>query len=233
MLDTLTESISKIDTPRNYWVGLNDAPRNNIELYTLRSWRAYHPTIDPRSVVGLEWWYHVGKTIIGVNPHFDCDEQKKMREHVIRVPLGCTINYLSDSPEAPTVITNVEPDWYPGEKFYRPTEVVYSPPTAGKTITFNPRYLHGIKAADLTNSRVTLMCNVWDYRPDGTFRVDLVEELADISFDTGHPVPPVEYLGETVPFNFSYFGGSATLPYPAGGARMTVSLTLPGCPLDL
>jgi hypothetical protein len=210
----LKKSIYKVDTPRNYWVGINDTPRNNLELYTLKSVKNLFPEIPQEKIHGLEWWYHIGKTIRGVNPHFDCDEQRKMRDKVITTPLGCSINYLTDSLEAPTVITNVEPDWYPGERFHKPTTVTYSFPGKGKTITFNSRYLHGIKTAELKSDRITLMCNVWHYRPDETVRVALVEDLVDFELPAATPKPPETYEGTVEPFPFEYFGGRATLPYP-------------------
>jgi hypothetical protein len=226
VVETLKKSIYRIDTPRNYWVGINDEPRNNLELYTLKSVRVLFPDIPWDKVHGLEWWYHIGKTIRGVNPHFDCDEQRKMRDKVITTPMGCSINYLTDSLEAPTVITNVEPDWYPGDRFYRPTEVTYSFPGKGKTITFRPKYLHGIKTAELKSDRITLMCNVWHYRPDETVRVSLVEDLANFELFPVEPTPPALYSGATQPFPFPYFGGSSTLPYPSSHSLFD-TLTVP------
>lgn len=32
----LKKSIYKIDTPRNYWVGIEDTPKNNLELFTFK-----------------------------------------------------------------------------------------------------------------------------------------------------------------------------------------------------
>ncbi len=214
IVQVLKRSIYKIDTPRNYWVGINDVPRNNLELYTQESIKFLFPNILREDIVGLEWWYHIGKTIRGVNPHFDCDEQRKMKEKIITTPLGCSINYLTDSVEAPTVITNVEPDWWPSDRFYNPTEVVYSFPGKGKTITFGPRYFHGIKNASLKTDRITLMCNVWNYRPAETVRVNLVEELVELSLSAQDPLSCGHYDETVEPFDFSYLGKKVLLPYP-------------------
>ena len=212
--EILKESISKIDTPRNYWVGVNDTPQNNLELYTFKLTEILHPHIARSEICGFEWWYHIGRTIKGVNPHFDCDEYRKMEEKVITTPMGCSITYLTDSVEAPTVITNVEPDWYPHEKFQRPTEVVYSFPGKGKVITFGPKYLHGIKTATLASDRITVMCNIWNYQPSRTVRVALVEELEDFDLVPRTSVLPRNYEGDCEPFAFNYFGVSASLPFP-------------------
>lgn len=210
----LKQSIYKIDTPRNYWVGIDDTPKNNLELFTFKSLDILHPSIPREQICGFEWWYHIGKTIRGVNPHFDCDEHKKMNEKIISTPLGCSINYLTDSPEAPTIITNVEPDWHRDSRFYAPTQTVYSFPGVGKSLTFSPKYLHGIKTASLKTDRITLMCNVWNYRPKETVRVSLVEELVEFELLPRVPSPPTPYSNETEPFQFDYFGGGACLRCP-------------------
>lgn len=214
VIETLKESISKAGEPNNYWIGLGETPRNNLELFTLKSIGVLFPHVPRSSIVGLEWWFHVGRTIKRVPPHFDCDEQKKMEERSIVSPLGCSVNYLTSSAEAPTVITNVEPDWFQDGRCDQPTEVTYSFPGAGKTITFGPRYLHGVKSASLDSDRITLMCNVWDHRPSNTIRCLMEEELYDFELMPQAGSPPVDYTGPAKNLVFPYFGHSPTLPYP-------------------
>ena len=232
VVELLKKSIYKIDTPRNYWVGVEDAPRNNLELFTFKSLEILHPSIPREQICGFEWWYHIGKTIRGVNPHFDCDEHKKMNEKIISTPLGCSVNYLTDSAEAPTVITDVEPEWHCEPRFYSPTQVSYSFPQKGKSITFDPKYLHGIKNATLASDRITLMCNVWGYRPKDTVRVILEEDLVDFSLLPRTPSFPSLASRSDEIFHFPYFGGSASLPYPADpkpGDTLLLRTVTPHC----
>ena len=88
-----------------------------------------------------------------------------------------------------------------------PTEVVFSIPEEGRMLTFNPRYIHGVLPH--SEGRITLMYNLWDYRPKGLNRVDKRTWASDMSshfFMKGESRAPTNWLGETVDTSVKLFG---------------------------
>jgi hypothetical protein len=211
----LKNSINKINITKNYWFSFDDLPQNNIEKFILETFNILFPEIDKDEILGFEWWFHNTKTIKEVQPHFDCDEYKRSNQNIIVPPLGCSVTYLTDSLLSPTIITNIKSD----NKEYKsilPTEMVYSFPGVGKTITFGPLYLHGIKnyPNDLDKERLTLLYNVWNYKPNGIDRSLLVEDIEDLEISPNTFTSPITFNGESKIFYYKLFEKILLLKFP-------------------
>ena len=177
----LTREVKMFDPlPGNCWIGLHDTPENAIEKYVLDSYDMYFKDTYP-NVTGFEWWFHYIKDcakMIGF--HSDHDEMvRREQEGKMKYPLLSTVTYLNNH-NSPTIVWDTSTGERQNE--YRnipPTEVVFSIPEEGRVLTFNPRYIHGVLPH--SEGRITLMYNIWHYRPEGLNRVDKRTWASDMS----------------------------------------------------
>ena len=194
--------------PGNCWIGLHDEPENALEKYVLDSYDMYFKDMFP-NVTGFEWWFHYIKECDRMIAfHSDHDEMvRRENEGEMIYPLLSTVTYLNNH-KSPTIVWDTSTGKH--QKEYRnipPTEVVFSIPEEGRMLTFNPRYIHGV--LPYSEGRITLMYNLWDYRPKGLNRVDKRTWASDMSshfFAKGESREPTNWLGETVDTSVKLFG---------------------------
>ena len=194
--------------PGNCWIGLHDTPENALEKYVLDSYDMYFKDDYP-NVTGFEWWFHfIEKCDRMIAFHSDHDEMvRRENEGEMIYPLLSTVTYLNNH-KSPTIVWDTSTG--KNQKEYRnipPTEVVFSIPEEGRMLTFNPRYIHGVLPH--SEGRITLMYNLWDYRPKGLNRVDKRTWASDMSshfFMKGESRAPTNWLGETVDTSVKLFG---------------------------
>lgn len=214
LMDTISKMIDGEYASGNYWLGILDTPRNNIEKYILDCYDFFFDT----QPVGFEWWFHRIKNDHDFLPaHFDCDETKRIDTGKIVTPSLSTVTYLTLS-TSPTIISNIElvGDTEDQHEPEYPTELVYSFPGPGKFIEFDSKYLHGFGAAEA--GRTTLMFNFWDYKPEGLLTCKYHEELKEIQFYKCEQKDPDIYEGRLGKTGIEYFGKERKIiNYPTDG----------------
>mgnify|MGYP001166762573 FL=1 len=178
----------------NHWVGRYDEPENTIEKYIQDCYSMYYEEKYP-TAQGFEWWFHVFTTEDrGIGFHSDHDETHRQREGTMKYPLRSTITYIRDPNLSPTIILNSQTGKYPNEvKMFPPTEIVVSNPDDGKLLDFDSRYLHAVFPPN--KGRMTLMFNIWDYRPSNLPRHGTQTTIYDLRFYKELAEQPVPYLG--------------------------------------
>ena len=194
--------------PGNCWIGLHDEPENALEKYVLDSYDMYFKDKFP-NVTGFEWWFHyIKKCDRMIAFHSDHDEMvRRENEGEMIYPLLSTVTYLNNH-KSPTIVWDTSTG--NNQKEYRnipPTEVVFSIPEEGRILTFNPRYIHGVLPQ--SEDRITLMYNIWDYRPKGLNRIDqrtLRRTMSSQFFAEQEPIDAVKWLGETCDKTVTLFG---------------------------
>ena len=194
--------------PGNCWIGLHDEPENALEKYVLDSYDMYFKDKFP-NVTGFEWWFHyIQKCDRMIAFHSDHDEMvRRENEGEMIYPLLSTVTYLNNH-KSPTIVWDTSTG--NTQKEYRnipPTEVVFSIPEEGRILTFNPRYIHGVLPQ--SEDRITLMYNIWNYRPKGLNRIDqrtLRRTMSSQFFAEQEPIDPVKWLGETCDKTVTLFG---------------------------
>ena len=194
--------------PGNCWIGLHDEPENALEKYILDSYDMYFKDMFP-NVTGFEWWFHyIKKCDRMIAFHSDHDEMvRRENEGEMIYPLLSTVTYLNNH-KSPTIVWDTSTG--NNQKEYRnipPTEVVFSIPEEGRILTFNPRYIHGVLPQ--SEDRITLMYNIWDYRPKGLNRIDqrtLRRTMSSQFFAEQKSIDPVKWLGETCDKTVTLFG---------------------------
>jgi len=101
--------------------------------------------------------------------HVDCDEKLKLERLGNYVyPLLSCVTYLNDSPDFPTIITNIDMDCYKYKEFDTQNEVILSFPLHNKQITFDGSFFHGTTSlADNQhmNERYIISINFWKTKP--------------------------------------------------------------------
>jgi len=198
----------------NYWLYLNDTPKNSVERY-IQDCFDFYLAKDYPDTVGFEWWYHhfaEDDKMLGF--HFDCDEHIRWETRKMILPSVSTVTYLNNH-TSPTVITNVS---QLGEEEYQfgprePSEVVYSVPGEGKFITFDSRYLHGVTIGSA--GRWTLMYNVWNYVPEKLGRVPYQSSSLSSHFFKCDKQQPEVYLGPKRGCQINYYDVECTVSYPS------------------
>ena len=222
-LDNLVRAVKMFDPlPGNCWIGLHDEPENALEKYILDSYDMYFKDMFP-NVTGFEWWFHfIEKCDRMIAFHSDHDEMvRRENEGEMIYPLLSTVTYLNNHKSPPIVW-----DTSTGktQKEYRnipPTEVVFSIPEEGRMLTFNPRYIHGVLPH--SEGRITLMYNIWDYRPKALNRLGqrtLARNMSSQFFARHESIDPVTWLGETCDSTVTLFGPDwkrqITFKHPVG-----------------
>ena len=222
-LDNLVREVKMFDPLRgNCWIGLHDEPENALEKYVLDSYDMYFKDKFP-NVTGFEWWFHYIKNcdrMIGF--HSDHDEMvRRENEGEMIYPLLSTVTYLNNH-KSPTIVWDTSTGKH--QKEYRnipPTEVVFSIPEEGRMLTFNPRYIHGVLPH--SEGRITLMYNIWDYRPKALNRLGqrtLARNMSSQFFARHESIDPVTWLGETCDSTVTLFGPDwkrqITFKHPVG-----------------
>lgn len=183
--------------PGNMWIGIHDEPENTIEKYILDSFDMYLSKEYP-TAVGLEWWFHIFKEDDKMLAfHSDHDEMIRRETGEMKFPLRSTVTYVNAESLSPTILLdskckgehekNVSP--------FPPTKCYFSLPEEGKFITFNPRCVHGVLPDSA--GRVTLMYNVWDYRPDALNRIGHGTHISNCRFTVETGAVPTHWLGDT------------------------------------
>jgi len=210
--------------PGNCWIGLHDEPENALEKYVLDSYDMYFKDKFP-NVTGFEWWFHyIKKCDRMIAFHSDHDEMvRRENEGEMIYPLLSTVTYLNNH-KSPTIVWDTSTG--NNQKEYRnipPTEVVFSIPEEGRMLTFNPRYIHGVLPQ--SEGRITLMYNIWDYRPKGLNRVDqrtLERTMSCQFFARQKEISPVTWLGKTFDHTVMLFGPDwkreVTFKHPVGAS---------------
>ena len=210
--------------PGNCWIGLHDEPENALEKYVLDSYDMYFKDMFP-NVTGFEWWFHfIEKCDRMIAFHSDHDEMvRRENEGEMIYPLLSTVTYLNNH-KSPTIVWDTSTG--NTQKEYRnipPTEVVFSIPEEGRMLTFNPRYIHGVLPQ--SEGRITLMYNIWDYRPKGLNRVDqrtLERTMSCQFFARQKEISPVTWLGKTFDHTVTLFGPDwkreVTFKHPVGAS---------------
>ena len=156
--------------------------------------------------------------------HSDHDEMvRRENEGEMIYPLLSTVTYLNNH-KSPTIVWDTSTG--NTQKEYRnipPTEVVFSIPEEGRMLTFNPRYIHGVLPQ--SEGRITLMYNIWDYRPKGLNRVDqrtLERTMSCQFFARQKEISPVTWLGKTFDHTVTLFGPDwkreVTFKHPVGAS---------------
>jgi hypothetical protein len=196
--------ISNYKMKGTYWMSINKKPKNNIENFILKTFNLYFSKIDKKSVAGIEWWYRTSNYKVQdcnekqkIVLHFDFDEDIYASKNIVISPLGCSITYLTNTKNGPTIITNVEST---GPKTHfpeLPTEIVYSHPGEGKFLTFDPKYLHGI--GETEECRLTLLYNIWNYKITDARELSFSEDLDTLEIDNNKEKNINEYTG---PFEY-------------------------------
>ena len=208
-LDNLVREVKMFDPLRgNCWIGLHDEPENALEKYVLDSYDMYFKDMFP-NVTGFEWWFHYIKECDRMIAfHSDHDEMvRRENEGEMIYPLLSTVTYLNNH-NSPTIVWDTSTG--NNQKEYRnipPTEVVFSIPEEGRILTFNPRYIHGVLPQ--SEDRITLMYNIWNYRPKGLNRIDqrtLRRTMSSQFFAEQEPIDAVKWLGETCDKTVTLFG---------------------------
>ena len=208
-LDNLVREVKMFDPLRgNCWIGLHDEPENALEKYVLDSYDMYFKDKFP-NVTGFEWWFHyIKKCDRMIAFHSDHDEMvRRENEGEMIYPLLSTVTYLNNH-NSPTIVWDTSTG--NNQKEYRnipPTEVVFSIPEEGRILTFNPRYIHGVLPQ--SEDRITLMYNIWNYRPKGLNRIDqrtLRRTMSSQFFAEQEPIDAVKWLGETCDKTVTLFG---------------------------
>ena len=208
-LDNLVREVKMFDPLRgNCWIGLHDEPENALEKYVLDSYDMYFKDMFP-NVTGFEWWFHyIKKCDRMIAFHSDHDEMvRRENEGEMIYPLLSTVTYLNNH-KSPTIVWDTSTGKH--QKEYRnipPTEVVFSIPEEGRILTFNPRYIHGVLPQ--SEDRITLMYNIWNYRPKGLNRIDqrtLRRTMSSQFFAEQEPIDAVKWLGETCDKTVTLFG---------------------------
>ena len=208
-LDNLVREVKMFDPlPGNCWIGLHDEPENALEKYVLDSYDMYFKDKFP-NVTGFEWWFHYIKNCDRMIAfHSDHDEMvRRENEGEMIYPLLSTVTYLNNH-NSPTIVWDTSTG--NNQKEYRnipPTEVVFSIPEEGRILTFNPRYIHGVLPQ--SEDRITLMYNIWNYRPKGLNRIDqrtLRRTMSSQFFAEQEPIDAVKWLGETCDKTVTLFG---------------------------
>ena len=136
-------------------------------------------------------------------------------------PLLSTVTYLNNH-KSPTIVWDTSTGKH--QKEYRnipPTEVVFSIPEEGRMLTFNPRYIHGVLPH--SEGRITLMYNIWDYRPKALNRLGqrtLARNMSSQFFARHESIDPVTWWGETCDSTVTLFGPDwkrqITFKHPVG-----------------
>ena len=210
--------------PGNCWIGLHDEPENALEKYILDSYDMYFKDMFP-NVTGFEWWFHYIKSCDRMIAfHSDHDEMvRRENEGEMIYPLLSTVTYLNNH-KSPTIVWDTSTGKH--QKEYRnipPTEVVFSIPEEGRMLTFNPRYIHGVLPH--SEGRITLMYNIWDYRPKALNRLGhrtLARNMSSQFFARHESIDPVTWLGETCDSTVTLFGPDwkreVTFKHPVGAS---------------
>jgi len=222
-LDNLVREVKMFDPlPGNCWIGLHDEPENALEKYILDSYDMYFKDMFP-NVTGFEWWFHyIKKCDRMIAFHSDHDEMvRRENEGEMIYPLLSTVTYLNNH-KSPTIVWDTSTG--NTQKEYRnipPTEVVFSIPEEGRMLTFNPRYIHGVLPH--SEGRITLMYNIWDYRPKALNRLGqrtLARNMSSQFFARHESIDPVTWLGETCDSTVTLFGPDwkrqITFKHPVG-----------------
>ena len=222
-LDNLVREVKMFDPlPGNCWIGLHDEPENALEKYILDSYDMYFKDMFP-NVTGFEWWFHyIKKCDRMIAFHSDHDEMvRRENEGEMIYPLLSTVTYLNNH-KSPTIVWDTSTG--NNQKEYRnipPTEVVFSIPEEGRMLTFNPRYIHGVLPH--SEGRITLMYNIWDYRPKALNRLGqrtLARNMSSQFFARHESIDPVTWLGETCDSTVTLFGPDwkrqITFKHPVG-----------------
>ena len=222
-LDNLVREVKMFDPlPGNCWIGLHDEPENALEKYILDSYDMYFKDMFP-NVTGFEWWFHyIKKCDRMIAFHSDHDEMvRRENEGEMIYPLLSTVTYLNNH-KSPTIVWDTSTG--KNQKEYRnipPTEVVFSIPEEGRMLTFNPRYIHGVLPH--SEGRITLMYNIWDYRPKALNRLGqrtLARNMSSQFFARHESIDPVTWLGETCDSTVTLFGPDwkrqITFKHPVG-----------------
>lgn len=222
-LDNLVREVKMFDPlPGNCWIGLHDEPENALEKYILDSYDMYFKDMFP-NVTGFEWWFHfIEKCDRMIAFHSDHDEMvRRENEGEMIYPLLSTVTYLNNH-KSPTIVWDTSTG--KNQKEYRnipPTEVVFSIPEEGRMLTFNPRYIHGVLPH--SEGRITLMYNIWDYRPKALNRLGqrtLARNMSSQFFARHESIDPVTWLGETCDSTVTLFGPDwkrqITFKHPVG-----------------
>lgn len=222
-LDNLVREVKMFDPlPGNCWIGLHDEPENALEKYILDSYDMYFKDMFP-NVTGFEWWFHfIEKCDRMIAFHSDHDEMvRRENEGEMIYPLLSTVTYLNNH-NSPTIVWDTSTG--KTQKEYRnipPTEVVFSIPEEGRMLTFNPRYIHGVLPH--SEGRITLMYNIWDYRPKALNRLGqrtLARNMSSQFFARHESIDPVTWLGETCDSTVTLFGPDwkrqITFKHPVG-----------------
>jgi len=101
--------------------------------------------------------------------HVDCDEKLKLdRLGNYVYPLLSCVAYLNDSPNYPTIITNIDMNCYKYKEFDTQNEVILSFPLHNKQITFNGSFFHGSTTLDDNqpmDERYIIAINFWKTKP--------------------------------------------------------------------
>ena len=222
-LDNLVREVKMFDPlPGNCWIGLHDEPENALEKYILDSYDMYFKDMFP-NVTGFEWWFHyIKKCDRMIAFPSDHDEMvRRENEGEMIYPLLSTVTYLNNH-KSPTIVWDTSTG--KNQKEYRnipPTEVVFSIPEEGRMLTFNPRYIHGVLPH--SEGRITLMYNIWDYRPKALNRLGqrtLARNMSSQFFARHESIDPVTWLGETCDSTVTLFGPDwkrqITFKHPVG-----------------
>ena len=137
------------------------------------------------------------------------------KDGMMRYPFCSTVTYLTNH-TSPTIILDTITGGHVQELLnFPPTEVSFSSPEEGKFLTFNPRYIHGVLPSG-NEGRITLMYNVWHYRPKNLHRVGHVLTPFSCRFYKEEPQKCVQWLGETGVCNADVIDLRFDFKYPKG-----------------
>ncbi len=202
--------------PGNMWMGIHDIPENTIEKYILDSYslvfgNKYH------QATGFEWWFHkFTEDDRMIRFHSDHDEMiRRETGGEMRYPLISTVTYVNNH-VSPTIIFDSMTGKYEKELIScPPREVLFSIPEEGRFLAFDPRYIHGVLPG--SKDRITLMYNVWDYKPDGLNRIGIRTAIDDTQFFVGredYGRGPTIWLGDCSKATVDCMGMDVTFKHP-------------------
>tara|TARA_B100000287_G_scaffold413967_1_gene446039 strand:+ start:364 stop:1089 length:726 start_codon:yes stop_codon:yes gene_type:complete len=215
-LDQLKREVHMFDPlPGNCWIGLHDEPENTIEKYIQDSYDMYLKELYP-TAKGFEWWFHFIKdcdSMVGFHSNHD-EMIRRDNEGEMKYPLISTVTYLNNH-ISPTIVWDTTTGSNERElKDCPPSEVVFSLPEEGRMLTYNPRYIHGV--LPYSEDRITLMYDVWDYRPEALHRIGTRTLRSDCHFYRTQGRLPVTWLGQTSTTTVEYFDRMITFKTPQG-----------------
>jgi len=117
------------------------------------------------------WWKNKWN---GLTMHFDCDEELKISQGVLKHPELSTVTYLSDT-KSPTIITDINSETLLYQEFSEDNKLYLSFPQKNKVIAFDSTKYHS-GYAENDNDRIIFMVNFWKEKP-----LDIENYTSDIN----------------------------------------------------